>query len=389
MIMNFWFSAVLLILAAIALTIVPLLVRRRSAVDISAQETNIEQFREQQKELEAQRERGIISPSLAAEMRAELEKKLLSDVPDARRKTAKVFDIHPSVGMSICLLLLIPLLAVSLYWKLGAQAELQVAEALAEPALNAESLLDTLESWHQSQPDNPQALYLLGGRYLALGRMNDSEQAYRRFYQLTGSDQGAAQLAQVLYLINGNRFNAEVGQLLHEALTLNEFNTTALGMQGIAAFEQKDYAGALAVWDKALSVESDPVARESLLTGIHQARNMLGEPLPSVRVFVSLAPELQSLPGNTRVMVFAKAKGERMPLAVKPVQVSDLPREVVLDDSTAMMMGGNKLSETSLLDVMATISLSGDVTNPDYRGEVKSVQLENKEVVQLMIRPAG
>lgn len=386
MIMNFWFSAGLLIMAAIALAAVPLLVKRRKSSGTSAREANIEQFREQQKELEAQLSQGLIAPALANEMRAELEKKLLSDVPAGHRKG---FDVRPGVVMSALIVLLIPLMALPLYWKLGAQTELQVAEALAKPELNSNSLLETLESWQQKKPDNPQALYLLGGRYLALGRMEDSVHAFRRFYQLTDSDQGAAQLAQVLYLKNNSQFDAEVSQLLHEALTRNEFNTTALGMQGIAAFGLKDYAGALAAWDKAFSVETDPEARESLLTGINQAKKMLGEPLPSLRVMVSLAPELQSLPGNTRVMVFARAAEGRMPLAVKPVLVSELPGEVVLDESTAMMMGGSKLSETELLDVVATISLSGDVMNPDYKGEVKSVRPESKEVVELLIEPAG
>ncbi|MCW7554159.1 c-type cytochrome biogenesis protein CcmI [Endozoicomonas gorgoniicola] len=384
--MNFWFSAGLLIMAAIALAAVPLLVKRRKSSGTSAREANIEQFREQQKELEAQLSQGLIAPALANEMRAELEKKLLSDVPAGHRKG---FDVRPGVVMSALIVLLIPLMALPLYWKLGAQTELQVAEALAKPELNSNSLLETLESWQQKKPDNPQALYLLGGRYLALGRMEDSVHAFRRFYQLTDSDQGAAQLAQVLYLKNNSQFDAEVSQLLHEALTRNEFNTTALGMQGIAAFGLKDYAGALAAWDKAFSVETDPEARESLLTGINQAKKMLGEPLPSLRVMVSLAPELQSLPGNTRVMVFARAAEGRMPLAVKPVLVSELPGEVVLDESTAMMMGGSKLSETELLDVVATISLSGDVMNPDYKGEVKSVRPESKEVVELLIEPAG
>ena len=386
MIMNFWFSAGLLIMAAIALATVPLLVKRRKSSGVTAQEVNIEQFREQQKELETQLNQGLIAPALANEMRAELEKKLLSDVPAGHRKG---FDVRPGVVMSALIMLLIPLMVLPLYWKLGAQTELQVAEALAKPELNSNSLLETLESWQQKKPDNPQALYLLGGRYLALGRMGDSVKAFRRFYQLTDSDQGAAQLAQVLYLKNNSRFDAEISQLLHEALTRNEFNTTALGMQGIAAFEQKDYTSALAAWDKALSVETDPEARESLLTGINQAKKMLGEPLPAVRIMVSLAPEIQSLPGSTRVMVFARAKEGRMPLAVKPVLVSELPGEVVLDDSTAMMMGGSKLSETELLDVVATISLSGDVMNPDYKGEVKSVRPESKEVVELLIRPAG
>lgn len=398
MIINFWISACLLILAALALVVAPLLIKRRNQMVSSAEETNIQQFHEQLAELKLQVSQGMISGTVARDMKTELEKKLLNDVPSSTM-TATVYDVRPSVLLSLGLAALVPLLALLLYWQLGAQTELKVAEAMTNHELNSETLLQTLEDWQAAKPDNVQALYLLGGRYLSEGRLDDSERSYRRFYQLSNSDQGAAQLAQVLYLKNNNRFTAEISRLIHEALTRNEFNTTALGMQGIAAFEQQDYAGALAAWDKALSVEDDPVAKQSLMTGINKAREMLGEKVlgekllgesvAAVRVMVSLAPELQSLPGDTRVMVFARVKEGSMPLAVKPVLVSDLPREVVLDDSSAMMSGAGKISDAALLDVLATISLSGDVRQADFRGEVKSVRTDSDKVVELQIEPAG
>ena len=386
--MNFWISACLLILAAVALVVFPLLIKRRKPTVTSADETNIQQFYEQLAELKLQVSQGGISGLVAGDMKAELEKKLLNDVP-ASPITGKGYDIRPSVLLSLGLAVLVPLLALPLYWHLGARTELKVAEALANPEFNGATLLQMLEDWQGAKPDNVQALYLLGGRYLSEGRLDDSERTYRRFYQLSDSDQGAAQLAQVLYLKNNNLFTDEISRLIHEALARNEFNTTALGMQGIAAFEQQDYAGALAAWDKALSVEDDPEAKQSLMTGINKAKEMLGESVAAVRVMVSLAPELQSLPGDTRVMVFARAKEGSMPLAVEPVLVADLPREVVLDDSSAMMLGGGKISDASVLDVHATISLSGDVRKADFRGEVKSVRPDSDEIVELLITPAS
>lgn len=384
-------AASLLMMTAALLVIVPLFIkRRRVAVDSALlKEVNIAQYQEQKCELENHSQQGLLTEAMAEEMVVELEKKLLSDVSSSTGEQHQNYDQQSGFPMAFVLTLLIPLLAIPLYWHLGAQTELSVAEVMGDPQTDVSTLLSTLEAWREKQPGNTQALYLLGGRYLALGRMNEAVDAYQRFYKLTDSGQGAAQLAQALYLGNNNQFDERVSRLVHESLIRNEFNTTALGMQGIAAFEQQDYSGALSAWDKALSVETDPAAKQSLMTGMNQARMMLGEAVPGIRVFVDLSPELKSLPGDTRVMVFARAQGSRMPIAVEPVLVADLPKEVLLDDSDAMMLGGDKLSNAKQLDISASISLNGDVTQADYKAEVNAVNPESGEVIQLMIGPAG
>ena len=388
MIINFWILSGLLVLAAVALTVAPLLIKQRKVLNTTARDTNIAWFQEQLQELEKQLSEGVISEQERDALKTELEKNLLVDVVPEEKETTG-YDTKPNRGMALALSILVLFLAVPLYWHLGAQTELLVAEVMNSPESDADKLLETLENWQEKQPENPQMLYLLGGRYLAAARIDEAVTVYRSFYQVSNNSQAAALLAQVLFLQSNSRFTPEVDKLVHEALLKDEFNTTALGIQGIAAFEQQDYTTAISSWEKALSVETDPAARLSLSTGITKARSLSGVPFQGIRVKVDLAPDL-SLPEETRVMVYARASGgSRAPLAIKPILVSDLPGEVFLDDSAAMIPGGDRLMEVGKLDVVAMISLSGDVTRADYKAEVKSVDPESKQVVQLLIRPAG
>ena len=386
--MNFWIASGLLLLAAIALAVAPLVVRQRKIQRTSKQETNIAQYHEQISELEKQHKQGIVSDEEFQVLKTELEKKLLADIAP-EHSFASGYDVRQNLSVAVAVAIVIPALAIPVYWSVGAHTELTVTEVMHSPDLSPEEMLATLESWRKKRPDNPQALYLLGGQYLGAGRLDEAVAVYRDFYRVSDASQPSALLAQALYLQAGNRFNEEVIQLVNEALLKDEFNTTALGMQGIAAFETRDYTAAIAAWEKALSVETDTAARQSLVAGISHARSMPGIPVQGIRVQVQLSPEV-SLPGNTRVMVYARTSGgSRMPLAIKPVLVSELPREVLLDDSSAMMSGSGSLMDAKALDVIAQVSLSGDVSKADYKAEVKSVNPGSREVVRLLITPAG
>ena len=388
MIIKLWIAALILVLSAILLALLPLFKRHRKRSGEASSQVNIRSFEEELNVLQLQIQQGVMTEPAAEEMKAELKRKLIDEMSTESR-SVDVDDRRLGKSMPVAVAFVIPVVTLFCYLNLGAWPELNVLEAMSTSGLPPNERLATIERWRDRRPENTQALYLLGENYLSLGRMDESVAAYRKFYELTDNDQGAAKLAQALYLKNNNRLDDDIRRLINESLSRNEWNTTALSMKGIAAFEQQDYSGAISLWSKAISVETDAMSRQSLMAGINKAKELSGEPVASVRVLVSLSPELQELPGDTRVMVFARAKEGGIPLAVKPVMVSDLPGEVVLDDSTSMMMGTDKISDTASLDVVATISLNGDVRNADYQGEVKSVQPDSSEVVELLITPAG
>ncbi|WP_422410584.1 MULTISPECIES: c-type cytochrome biogenesis protein CcmI [unclassified Endozoicomonas] len=387
---QFWIIASILTLMGMALVVTPLWFRSRPGADqgVSDKASNIAYFKEQEAELKKQLDQGLLTPEDAEQIRTELEKKLLEDVADKKVKLSYTGSSNKSLALFLAFL--IPAMAVPVYLYLGSQTELSVVEMMNRD-VSHEEMISTLEAWSDKRPDNAQAWYMLAGRYMARGEVNKAIDAYKKLYTVTeGSPQASAQLAQVLFLANRNQINGEVRGLYQDALSKDESNTTALGLKGIDAFEQEDYQQAVQAWTKALSFEDDMAARQSLSAGITKARKLMGETVAELRINVELAPELSNLPGKARVIVFARESGaKKPPIAAVPLQVSDLPKEVILDDNAAMMMGSVSLSDTESLDVVARVTLSGDVAQADYQAEVRDVKIKDNGVIQLRIAPAS
>ncbi|WP_257276008.1 MULTISPECIES: c-type cytochrome biogenesis protein CcmI [unclassified Endozoicomonas] len=388
---QFWIIATILTLTGMALVMLPLWFRSRrsSDQDVSDKASNIAYFREQEADLTKQRDQGLVTPEDAELIRTELKKKLLEDVTDKEETLS--YTSSSSKGLALFLALLIPTMAVPVYLHLGAQTELSVTGMMMNPDASHEEMISALEAWRDKRPDNAQAWYLLAGRYIAKGEVDKAIDAYKTLYTVSeGSPQAAAQLAQVLFLANRNQVNGEVRGLYQDALSKDESNTTALGLKGIDAFEREDYKQAVQAWTKALSIENDMTARQSLSVGITKARKLMGEAVAELRINVELAPELSDLPAQARVIVFARESGvKKPPIAAIPLKVSDLPKEVILDDNAAMMMGASSLSDAESLDVVARITLSGDVAQSDYQAEVRDVKIKDNGVIQLRIAPAS
>ncbi|WP_062269556.1 c-type cytochrome biogenesis protein CcmI [Endozoicomonas arenosclerae] len=388
---QFWIIAAVLTVAGMALIVLPLWFRSRRTVDqdVSDKASNIAYFKEQEAELKKQLEQGLITEDDAELIRTELEKKLIEDVADKEEKHSYISSSNK--GLALFLAILLPVMAVPIYLHLGAQTELSVTEMMMNPDVSPQEMISTLESWSDKRPESAQAWYMLAGRYMAMGDVDKGINAYKQLYTVTeGSPQAAAQLAQALFLANRNQVNGEVRGLYRDALSKDESNTTALGLKGIDAFEQEDYKQAVQAWTKALSFENDMAARQSLSAGIAKARKLMGETVAEIRVTVELAPELKDLPANARVIVFARESGVRKPpIAAIPLQVGDLPKEVVLDDNAAMMMGTGSLSDAESLDIVARITLSGDAAKADYQAEVRDVKIKDNGVIQLRIAPAS
>ena len=79
----------------------------------------------------------------------------------------------------------------------------------------------------------------------------------------------------------------------------------------------------------------------------------------ALRLALSLAPGL-SAPPEATVFVFARTPGTPMPLAVDRFLVRELPREVVLDEGSAMIPGQG-LRSVPALEVVARVTASGGV----------------------------
>ena len=390
--MEFWLVAALLIAIAVLVSVWPLIKPAVSAPDEceSEESANVASFRDQMADLDWQLQQGLVSAEEAEKLKLELKKKLADELGD--ETPASAYSLLKKPGFALLIALIVPVSAVLLYFKLGATTEIAVVNAMRNGHLNSEQVETVLKDWVAKRPENNQALFMLGSHYLRIGKLDEAVKTYRHLASISnGHPQVTAELAQVLFLSSNNVVTPEIRELYEQTLLKESQNTTALGLKGIDAFSNGNYQEAIAAWQLALTHEVDPTARQSLSAGINQARSMLGDTVVALRVMIDLDPEMGELPDDARVVVFARPAGDakQPPVVAVPLSVRDLPREVVLDDNSAMMMGGQQLSSIESLDITARISLTGNVMSPDYQVQAKGVKTSATEPVRLTFTPAG
>lgn len=364
-----WSILAFLTLLAAVFVIYPLLRKAPRVQSEEGQQANIVLFREQLSELDRQLADGEMDESQYSELVAEQQRLLLADEsdlpviePPSRSRGAWLLMVG---------LLLLPLLAFSLYQQLGASEDVLISELmekrLASPDSQADAeirqqLQNKIARRLQDQPDNVYYLVTLARMLLEDGEFLQSSATYQRAVRAAPDDADLqAEYAQATYFASGNRFSPEADSALERALTLDPNNLTALGLKGIRAFESGDYQLAIVSWQKALqAIHPSTAQAESLRAGIERAREQMGESSQSLRVSVSLASELTAESGQV-VYVFAREwQGSPMPLAVAKLQVADLPTTVILDDSMAMP-NGKLLSSADRIEVVARVSATGSV----------------------------
>lgn len=361
---------------------------------------NIDIFRERVEELDAELQSGSLEQAEYDELKLELEKNLLNDaaVQDA---PVSPLRLSRSNAITVTLLAMVTTTAAfGLYAKLGRSVDLDLA-LKAETGVqqntptSIEDALAMLEAELKQRPDNAEGWYMLGTTLIGVQRYDEGLAALRKSIELLPAEAPQyagvmGQYAQALFFANGNTITAEVRDQIDRTLAIEPFEITTLGLLGIDAFEQQNYQGAIDYWSKAL-VNADGNAATSLKSGIQTARERLqaqgvavvepeaqGDAADThIRVKLSIDEALKAQVNPEQVVfVFARPVGGRMPLAAVRLQVSQLPLEVVLDDSTAMSPQA-KLSQQTEVEVTARVSLSGQpqASTGDLYGTVSPVQV--------------
>jgi cytochrome c-type biogenesis protein CcmH len=357
----FWVIAVALAALALALVLRPLFFNRPND-RLSRKDSNIAIYRDQLRELDADLAEGKLSHEDHTRSRAELEARLLADVdaPEApaRRRAGR--------GLPVAIAAALPLAGLALYLAVGNPAALAPrADPHAFDEQQLIALVEKLAARMRDKPDDPEGWKLLGRSYAALGRFPEAFDAYAKAALRKPRDAGLlADMADVLATMRPTRLQGEPEKLVLRALEIDPDNLKALALAGTAAFDRRDFDGAVRHWSRMLPlVEPNSEDARQIQGSINEARSLAGAPVRALNGRVSLAKSLaaQASPDDT-VFIFARAaEGPPMPLAVKRVRVRDLPLEFSLDDSMAMAPGLN-LSAHPRVVVGARVSKRGTPT---------------------------
>ena len=393
---TLWIGMAVLTLVAIGFVFWPLLSHQRLARSeaVQRQQQNIDIFRERLAELEFERDQGTLAADEFATLKLELERNLLIDAEEMNVQAPPRTRVGQAQLITATLLaLLIPAAALGLYNHLGRADDLAVALSMpsggGESEMTLEEAIAGLERELAANPENLEGWYLLANTRMNLGQFPAGAEALHKVLELLPREapqypRVMGQLAQALYFAHEGQMTDEVRDQIQATLAMDPDEVSALGLLGIDAFERQDFKAAIEHWNRALA-GADGQAAESLRSGIERARAELearGEAVPEmapavqaeVKLQVSLAAELADrVQPDQVVFIYARPVGGRMPLAAARYQVSDLPLELVLDDSMAMMPQA-RLSLHDQVEVGARISLSG---TPEARsGDLESRPLQ-------------
>jgi cytochrome c-type biogenesis protein CcmH len=394
---EFWLSAGLLLLAALGFLLIPVLRGRKVQAEEDRTALNVTLYQERLQELDTQHEAGALSDEQWQNGRDEAARELLADTDGAESK-ARVGVLGSKVPLTAALLM--PLLGYGLYLYWGAIDDVERARTFAEQPQTIEAMTASLEASVKADPKSAEAWYFLGRTYMAQERAADAANAFGRAVQITGREPALlGQWAQALYFAGDKQWTEQLQALTDEALKADPAEVTSLGLLGIAAFESGRFEEAIGFWDRLVAVlpEQDP-SRQAIQGGISRARENLAAPTDAtpvaaaakqLTVKVDLAAALKDkVQPSDSVFVFARAaSGPPMPLAVKRLTVADLPAEVSLSDSDAMMPQ-LKISGFDQVLLVARISRSGNATAGEWIGRSQPLASSTTEPQQLTIDTA-
>lgn len=345
--------------------------RRKGAVEEDLARANLEWFRLRQAEL---------AQEGAEDLQEDARLRLLEDEQSedaAGPATAASFP-------SWILFPIVALLSVVLYYSLGSWPDVVISEQLQgldDVTGDAEmaQLIQSIETRSAQRPDNLHYLSLLGRFYMGRKEYDRAAHAYGRIADEVPEDaQALALAAQAEFLAAGRQLSDGARLRAEQAVAADPHQRTALGLLGMASFEQGQYRAAIEYWQRLLTTE--PPNSESgrmIAEVIETARARLGEsapeatrPVPAghpvvaaaggagITVQVSLPDGAVVDPSHTVFVLARNADtGSRMPIAVQRLVASQLPLTLRLDDSNSM--AGQKLSQTPSVIVAVQVSADG------------------------------
>lgn len=369
--------------AAAAFVIIPLVRVPRDEDLLPREGINTLVFRDRMRELEEDRAGGRVDEESFLQLRGELEKSLLADVEGEEVRQAAGHVPRWAMGL---ITLAIPALSLGVYfWKgqndavdqwLAARerwipvisASLKGREITEEEGkdLSSADYIHVLQALLQESPDDADGWRNLGIAYLQVGLPPQAETAFRHAAELVPSNADFKLLVVEAKLAGGRGALDDAGMdLLREVLQADASNPKARMMFGMAAYNRKDFAGAITVWQELLAdIPAESEGAAILRSSIEKARAKLdggdAPTGPMLRVSVTVDPAIvREFPKPAFLMVYAKqVDGLPMPVAITKMPYDKTSLTVELSDAEAMAPMA-KLSTSKTVRVFARLSRTG------------------------------
>lgn len=403
----FWGAAVACVAVALVF-ILPALMRTRAAAGKAGRrDVNIAVYRDQLRELEADRGNGLLSDAQFQTARLELEARLaddalspLADAPATARPGSR------KLGYTLAGIL--PAAAFGLYFLLGNPTALvAIADAQSGPAHPAMAgaqgehdimkLIQQVEEKTKTNPNDGEAWAILAKTYAAVEHWPEALHAYEKAIKLQPAKPSVMTgYAEALAIANNRMLKGRPMELVLQALETDPDDMKGLELAGIHAYQEQNFAQAAYYMKRlykllppespyAKDVQAAQKEAERLAHSGRTGLDDLANPPPAadkaagavITGSVDIAPALKARVAATdTVFLFARPGQSGAPVAAIRANAGKLPLEFELNDSMAMNPG-NVLSRHPQVNLVARVSKSGNpMAQPgDLEGTVANVKV--------------
>lgn len=292
----FWLISAGLVAIALAFVLPPLLQGAgKDVTENGKQEANLDVYRDQLSELEADLRNGIISSEQYQQDRDEIERRLLDDVSTDKATEEKSKPAIAGRAPAYAVALGIPLIAVALYLLVGNSAALSGAATAPQQApfagsnsANAsgpmtqpeiEANVAALAKRLEQNPGDAEGWIMLGRSYISLEKYSEASNAYAKAAALKKDDADLlTDYAFAVAMANGRQLPGKPLEIIKQALQLDPKNAKALELAGTAEFQAKNYKPAIEYWQKLLAMTPpDSELAQALSQKINEAKSLAGQ----------------------------------------------------------------------------------------------------------------
>jgi cytochrome c-type biogenesis protein CcmH len=308
----FWLAITVLTALVMALVVFPLLRRGVSGTpDRAAYDLTV--YQDQLAEIDRDIERGLVPADHAEAARIEIKRRMLSagatapgqgqePGPQPGRRSRR------SPVLATVLAVMVPLVALGLYWDLGhpdGGGQPMVVSGPQGQSLTMEEAVAQLQRRLDADPANLEGWLLLGRSYLSLGRPAEAVVAYRTAAALSGQRPDIiADYGEALVAADQGRVLPMASSLFNRALAADPSDTKARYYIALGKAQQGDLEGALQDWTDVLALSPadapwvpavrEQVDRAAMNLGIDPGRV---QPSAEVRALASAGPASGPAPG--------------------------------------------------------------------------------------------
>jgi cytochrome c-type biogenesis protein CcmH len=426
----FWVVAGIFIVSALLFILPTLLRNKGSDTGVERDSTNVSIYQDQISELDNDLRNDILNQEQYNQSKYELQQRMMLDMPEESSISVVKINSKRSIATPVVLILLIPVLAISLYLLLGntkaflPQPAVEQME-LVDGALTSEddghqeisSMVDSLVKRLEKEPDDLEGWNMLGRTYAIMGRFNEARDIYAKLLAKSpDSPEALVNYADVYAMTQDGSLMGKPVELINKALSIDPKNPKALALAGTAKFEQGEFKQAAVYWEELLAIiPAESKLAQSVSGSIRQAKSLASNnqenvlitkqqspesdkniakkgSSPTISGVVNISPALSAkISPEDTLYIYARAKsGPKMPLAIVRLQAKDLPAKFTLKDG--MGMNPNmKLTSFPEVIISARVTKSGKAVpaNGDLQGFSEVVRIGDQNVNILIDRQVG